>query len=97
MIPKSDDCIQLPENPLINASRGERDRLPGERADHAQHRAGENLDLEADRLLDFAQQGTMVFWLFLIGEISFLVAIYVLGADWWGKFRRIFVWEAPES
>ena len=23
------------------------------------------------------------------------VAIYVLGADWWGKFRRIFVWEAP--
>jgi hypothetical protein len=47
--------------------------------------------------LDFAQQGTLVFWLFLIGESSFLVAIYVLGADWWGKFRRIFVWEAPDS
>ena len=47
--------------------------------------------------LDFAQQGSMVFWLFLIGELSFLVAIYVLGADWWGKFRRIFVWEEPES
>ena len=25
-----------------------------------------------------------------------LVALYVLGADWWGKFRRIFVWEASE-
>ncbi len=47
--------------------------------------------------LDCAQQGTLVFWLFLIGESSFLVAIYVLGADWWGKFRRIFVWEAPDS
>ena len=45
--------------------------------------------------LDIAQQGDLVFYLFLIGEISFLVAIYVLGADWWGKFRRIFVWEAP--
>ena len=31
------------------------------------------------------------------GLFSFLVAIYVLGADWWGKFRRIFVWEAAES
>ena len=45
--------------------------------------------------LDFSQQGSLVLWLFLIGEISFLVAIYVLGADWWGRFRRIFVWEAP--
>jgi hypothetical protein len=45
--------------------------------------------------LDIAQQGDLVWHLFLIGEISFLVAIYVLGADWWEKFRRIFVWEAP--
>ena len=44
--------------------------------------------------LDVKQQGSLVFWLFLIGEISFLVGIYVLGADWWGKFRRIFVWES---
>jgi len=44
--------------------------------------------------LDLAQQASMVEWLFLVGEISFLIAIYVLGADWWGKFRRIFVWEA---
>ena len=45
--------------------------------------------------LDLAQQASMVEWLFLIGEISFLIAIYVLGADWWGRFRRIFVWEKP--
>ena len=47
--------------------------------------------------LDLDQQATMVAWLFLIGEISFLISIYVLGADWWGRFRRIFVWEKPES
>ena len=47
--------------------------------------------------LDLAQQASMVEWLFLIGEISFLIAIYVLGADWWGRFRRIFVWKAPDS
>ncbi len=45
--------------------------------------------------LDIAQQGDLVFYLFLIGELSFLLAIYVLGADWWGKFRSIFTWEAP--
>lgn len=47
--------------------------------------------------LDIEQQGSLVFWLFLIGELSFLIAIYVLGAEWWEKFRRIFVWEAAES
>ena len=47
--------------------------------------------------LDVAQQGDLVFWLFLIGELSVLIAIYVLGADWWGKFRKLFVWEAPEK
>jgi hypothetical protein len=47
--------------------------------------------------LDLAQQASMVEWLFLIGEISFLIAIYVLGGDWWGRFRRIFVWEEPEG
>jgi len=47
--------------------------------------------------LDLAQQATMVEWLFLIGEISFLIAIYVLGAAWWGRFRRIFVWEAHQG
>jgi len=47
--------------------------------------------------LDFAQQESMVFWLFLIGEVSFLIAIYILGADWWGKFRQIFIWSKPEE
>jgi hypothetical protein len=47
--------------------------------------------------LDFAQQESLVLWLFVIQEISFLASIYVLGADWWGKFRRIFVWEASEG
>ncbi len=45
--------------------------------------------------LNIEEQGSLVWHLFLAGEISFLVSIYVLGADWWGKFRRIFVWEAP--
>ena len=47
--------------------------------------------------LDLTQQGDLVFGLFLTGEIAFLMAIYVLGADWWGKFRRLFVWEATGS
>ena len=47
--------------------------------------------------LDHHQQDTMLLWLFLIGEISFLIGIYVMGADWWGRFRRIFVWEKPEA
>lgn len=42
--------------------------------------------------LSFGQQDDLVLWLFLTGEITFLLAIYVLGADWWGKFRNIFVW-----
>ncbi|MDJ0957957.1 MAG: hypothetical protein QNI91_13900 [Arenicellales bacterium] len=47
--------------------------------------------------LDIAQQGDLVFSLFLTGEIAFLISLYVLGADWWGKFRRIFVWESAQS
>jgi len=47
--------------------------------------------------LDLEGQGSLVFWLFLAGELSFLVAIYVLGADWWGKFRNIFVWTTLED
>ena len=46
--------------------------------------------------LSLDQQDTMVQWLFLAGEITFLLAIYVLGAEWWGKFRRIFVWIETE-
>jgi hypothetical protein len=47
--------------------------------------------------LKFEQQETMVSWLFFSGEAAFLVSLYVLGADWWGRFRRIFVWEKPNT
>ena len=47
--------------------------------------------------LDIAQQASMVGWLFFIGEISFIIALYVLGADWWGRFRNVFVWQEPEG
>ena len=47
--------------------------------------------------LDLHQQDSLVLWLFLIGEISFILAIYVLGAEWWEKFRNIFVWKASEA
>jgi hypothetical protein len=45
--------------------------------------------------LTFGEQGEMLYWLFLIGELTFLSSIYVLGAAWWEKFRNLFVWEAP--
>ena len=47
--------------------------------------------------LDFSAQGGLVLWLFLIGELSFLFGIYVMGADWWGRFRDIFVYHEPEE
>lgn len=43
--------------------------------------------------LDFSQQESLISWLYLVCEISFLSSIYVLGADWWGKFRNMVVWE----
>jgi len=47
--------------------------------------------------LSFHQQDDLVLWLFLAGEITFLLAIYVLGADWWGRFRNIFVWTESKA
>jgi hypothetical protein len=47
--------------------------------------------------LNFQAQGEMLFWVFLVGEALFLISIYVLGAEWWGCFRSIFVWSAPEN
>ena len=47
--------------------------------------------------LDLEGQGSLVFWMFLAGELSFLAAIYVLGADWWEKFRNIFIWSGQEA
>lgn len=47
--------------------------------------------------LDFTQQEALISWLYLICEISFLSSIYVLGGDWWGKFRNLIVWKGQES
>jgi hypothetical protein len=47
-------------------------------------------------LLDFTEQRYLFFNLFLIGEVTFLIAIYVLGADWWERVRKVFVWQRHE-
>jgi hypothetical protein len=47
--------------------------------------------------MTFNEQSTFVLTLFLVGEVSFLLAIYVLGADWWERFRSIFVWHGPKQ
>ena len=47
--------------------------------------------------LDFGQQESMITWLYLICEISFLSALYILGGDGWEKFRNMIVWSAPEG
>ena len=47
--------------------------------------------------LGLAQQESLVLWLWLVGDLSFLIAIYVLGAEWWGRVRKLFVWQEPEG
>lgn len=47
--------------------------------------------------LEYEQQASMVLWLYLSGEISFLIAIWTLGADWWGRFRDLFIWKDPDE
>ena len=47
--------------------------------------------------LDFDGQGSLYLTFFLIAEISFLVSLYVLGADWWGRFRQIFIWKGTDG
>ncbi len=46
--------------------------------------------------MDLSQQRELVLVLFLVGEISFIVSLYLLGADWWEKFRNLFVWSKPD-
>ncbi len=45
--------------------------------------------------MTFEAQASFYGTLFFVGEISFPIAIVVLGADWWGRFRDLFVWHAP--
>ena len=47
--------------------------------------------------LSYAAQQDLLYWLFLTGEITFLLGIYVLGATWWGKFRSLFLWEGRQA
>ena len=47
--------------------------------------------------LSFQSQESLVFWVFLIFELAFLCSIYILGAEWWGRFRNIFVWHSSEN
>lgn len=45
--------------------------------------------------MNATEQENFLFWIFVVGEGAFLISIYVLGAEWWGKFRNIFVF--PKS
>ncbi|MEE8311939.1 MAG: hypothetical protein V3R77_06760 [Candidatus Binatia bacterium] len=36
-----------------------------------------------------------VVFLVASGEVAFIFAIYVLGGDWWDRFRALFVWKSP--
>ncbi len=40
--------------------------------------------------LDFERQGTTFLALFFGGEAAFIAAIYVLGAEWWERFKQLF-------
>lgn len=42
-----------------------------------------------------AALGRLVLYLIVSGELAFIAAIYVLGADWWDRLRALFVWRNP--
>ena len=43
--------------------------------------------------LNFEQQGTTFLALFFGGEAAFIAAIYVLGAEWWERFKQLFQYQ----
>ena len=43
--------------------------------------------------LDWRRQLDLTIYLIVAGEAAFVLGIYVLGADWWGRFRQLFVWQ----
>ena len=43
--------------------------------------------------LDWSQQNDLALFLLISGEVTFLIGIYVLGADWWERFRQLFLWK----
>ncbi len=45
--------------------------------------------------MSFDAQASFYESVFLVGELAFPIAIVVLGADWWQRFRELFVWHPP--
>lgn len=46
--------------------------------------------------LNWSQQNNLALFLLISGEVTFLLGIYVLGADWWERFRQLFLWRAAD-
>jgi hypothetical protein len=44
--------------------------------------------------LRFEEQGPALIWGVITAELLFALAIYVLGPDWWARFKRLFRYEA---
>ena len=47
--------------------------------------------------LSFKQQGPALVWGVIGAELLFVLAIYVLGPAWWGRFKQLFRYEPPTS
>lgn len=47
--------------------------------------------------LNWSQQNDLAIFLLVAGEATFFIGIYVLGADWWDRFRQLFIWKPIKS
>lgn len=47
--------------------------------------------------LNLEQQWDLIFGAFLAGEVAFVISLWVLGADWWERFRNLFIWHDPNQ
>ena len=47
--------------------------------------------------LSFKSQGPALVWGVIVAELLFVVAIYVLGPAWWGRFKQLFHYAPPAS
>jgi hypothetical protein len=45
--------------------------------------------------LPFEEQGPALIWGVITAELLFALAIYVLGPDWWDRFKQLFRYQAP--
>ena len=43
--------------------------------------------------MSYQEKDEIILWLMVACEISFLSSLYLLGADWWERFRNIFIWK----